>query len=155
MTSNIAQAPDSRTNSEPRMIQMLTPEGERVSSGEYDAFAAELTDEDLRGFYKDMVLVRRVDAEGNALQRQGQLALWPPSVGQEAAQVGSVRAARAQDAADQLPDRPRLVVGDHEGAPVGRARVAGAGQRVEGGGHTWFDSPSATRQTAQFLRRFL
>jgi pyruvate dehydrogenase E1 component alpha subunit len=31
------------------------------------------------------------------LQRQGQLALWPPSFGQEAAQVGSARAARAQD----------------------------------------------------------
>ena len=28
-------------------------------------------------------------------------------------------------------------------------------ERVEGGGHTWFDSPSATRQTAQFLRRYL
>ena len=31
------------------------------------------------------------------LQRQGQLALWPPSFGQEAAQVGSARAARPQD----------------------------------------------------------
>ena len=28
-------------------------------------------------------------------------------------------------------------------------------ERVEGGGHTWFDSPDATRQTAQFLRRYL
>lgn len=28
-------------------------------------------------------------------------------------------------------------------------------QRVEGGGHTWFTNPDATRDTAQFLRRFL
>lgn len=28
-------------------------------------------------------------------------------------------------------------------------------ERVEGGSHTWFDSPNATRQTAQFLRRYL
>ncbi|RAD64333.1 pyruvate dehydrogenase (acetyl-transferring) E1 component subunit alpha, partial [Burkholderia multivorans] len=70
------------------MIQMLTEDGNRVQSGEYDAFAAELTDEDLRGFYRDMVLVRRVDAEGAALQRQGQLGLWAPMFGQEAAQIG-------------------------------------------------------------------
>ncbi|WP_232623759.1 MULTISPECIES: pyruvate dehydrogenase (acetyl-transferring) E1 component subunit alpha [Brevibacterium] len=79
------------------MIQMLTEDGNRVASGEYDAFAAELTDEDLRGFYRDMVLVRRVDAEGAALQRQGQLGLWAPMFGQEAAQIGMGRAARPQD----------------------------------------------------------
>ena len=79
------------------MIQMLTPEGERVSSGEYDVFAAELTTEDLFAFYRDMVLVRRVDAEGNALQRQGQLGLWAPLLGQEAAQIGLGRALRSQD----------------------------------------------------------
>jgi pyruvate dehydrogenase E1 component alpha subunit len=79
------------------MIQMLTPEGERVSSGEYDVFAAELTTEDLFAFYRDMVLVRRVDAEGNALQRQGQLGLWAPLLGQEAAQIGLGRALRTQD----------------------------------------------------------
>ena len=37
---------------------------------------------------------------------------------------------------------------EHCSAPV---RI----ERVEGGGHTWFDSPDATRQTAQFLRRYL
>ena len=84
-------------DSNPRMIQMLTPEGKRVSSGEYDAFAAELSEEDLRGFYRDMVLVRRVDAEGTALQRQGQLGLWAPLLGQEAAQIGMGRALRPQD----------------------------------------------------------
>ena len=36
-----------------------------------------------------MALVRRVDAEAIALQRQGELGLWPSLLGQEAAQIGS------------------------------------------------------------------
>ena len=38
-----------------------------------------------------MVLVRRLDTEATALQRQGELGLWASSLGQEAAQVGSGR----------------------------------------------------------------
>jgi pyruvate dehydrogenase E1 component alpha subunit len=44
-----------------------------------------------------MVVIRAIDTQATNLQRQGQLALWPPSRGQEAAQVGSARAARTQD----------------------------------------------------------
>jgi pyruvate dehydrogenase E1 component alpha subunit len=44
-----------------------------------------------------MVVARRIDAEATALQRQGELALWPPLLGQEAAQVGSARALRDDD----------------------------------------------------------
>lgn len=44
-----------------------------------------------------MVVVRRLDVEATALQRQGELALWPPLQGQEAAQIGSGRALRADD----------------------------------------------------------
>ena len=47
--------------------------------------------------YRDLVLVRRLDAEGHALQRQGELGLWPSLLGQEAAQVGAGRAMKAQD----------------------------------------------------------
>lgn len=56
-----------------------------------------LTDADLEGFYRDMAVIRAFDVQATNLQRQGQLALWPPSFGQEAAQVGSARAARTQD----------------------------------------------------------
>ena len=38
-----------------------------------------------------------IDVEAANLQRQGQLGLWVPSMGQEAAQVGSGHAARPQD----------------------------------------------------------
>jgi len=78
-------------------VQLLTPEGERVEHPEYSQYIADLTDEDIRGFYRDQVLVRRFDAEATALQRQGELGLWASLLGQEAAQVGSARALRSQD----------------------------------------------------------
>ncbi len=73
-------------------IQLLTPEGVRVESPEYDSWVDDLTNDDLLAIYEDMVVVRRFDNEATALQRQGQLGLWPPSLGQEAAQIGSARA---------------------------------------------------------------
>ena len=81
----------------PEMVQLLTPEGQRVPNTEYDEYVKDLTDEDLRGFYRDLVLIRRVDAEATALQRQGELGIWASLLGQEAAQVGSGRALRPQD----------------------------------------------------------
>jgi 2-oxoisovalerate dehydrogenase E1 component alpha subunit len=48
-------------------------------------------------FLRDMVRTRAFDVAAANLQRQGHLALWVPSYGQEAAQVGSARATRAQD----------------------------------------------------------
>jgi len=83
----------------PDMIQVLTPEGERVDTAppEYLEIVDSLTDDDLRGFYRDLVMIRRFDAEATALQRQGELGLWASLLGQEAAQVGSGRALRPQD----------------------------------------------------------
>ena len=81
----------------PEMVQLLNPEGERVPHPEHDAVVDALTDEELRGFYRDLVLIRRFDAEATALQRQGELGLWASLLGQEAAQVGSGRALRPQD----------------------------------------------------------
>jgi pyruvate dehydrogenase E1 component alpha subunit len=51
----------------------------------------------LLGFLRDMVRTRAFDVEAANLQRQGHLALWVPSYGQEAAQVGSGHATRPQD----------------------------------------------------------
>ncbi len=83
----------------PDMVQVLSPEGERVdhASREYLDIVDMLTADDLRGFYRDLVLVRRFDTEATALQRQGELGLWASLLGQEAAQVGSGRALAPQD----------------------------------------------------------
>ncbi|UOE43342.1 thiamine pyrophosphate-dependent dehydrogenase E1 component subunit alpha [Agromyces larvae] len=81
-------------------LQLLTPEGELRPTPEAEAFLPivdALPDAELEQFYRDMAISRRVDIAGANLQRQGQLALWVPSHGQEAAQVGSARAARPQD----------------------------------------------------------
>ncbi len=82
---------------EPELVQLLTPEGERVSHPGYDHLVADVTDDDVRGLYRDLVLARRVDTEAVALQRHGELGLWASLLGQEAAQVGSGRALRPQD----------------------------------------------------------
>jgi 2-oxoisovalerate dehydrogenase E1 component alpha subunit len=79
---------------QPELVQLLTPEGERVDHPDY---TVDLTDEELRGLYRDLVLVRRVDAEATALQRQGELGIWASLLGQEAAQVGSGRALAPDD----------------------------------------------------------
>ena len=81
-------------SAEVELIQLLTPEGERIEHPEY-AFAGD--DEQIKSFYRDMMLVRRVDNEAIALQRQGELGLWPSLLGQEAAQIGAGRSMYRQD----------------------------------------------------------
>ena len=78
----------------PELVQLLTPEGERV---EHPDYALDVGAEELRALYRDLVLVRRVDAEATALQRQGELGIWASLLGQEAAQVGSGRALAPDD----------------------------------------------------------
>ncbi|WP_461029652.1 pyruvate dehydrogenase (acetyl-transferring) E1 component subunit alpha, partial [Streptomyces sparsus] len=79
---------------EPQLVQLLTPTGERV---EHPDFSIDLSADELRGLYRDMVLTRRFDAEATSLQRQGELGLWASLLGQEAAQIGSARALRDDD----------------------------------------------------------
>jgi len=81
-------------------VQLLTPDGERVDSVTTDdgvTYSVDFTDDEYRALYRDLVTVRRLDAEATALQRQGELGIWASLLGQEAAQVGSGRAMRAQD----------------------------------------------------------
>ncbi|MFI9721052.1 pyruvate dehydrogenase (acetyl-transferring) E1 component subunit alpha [Streptomyces sp. NPDC052396] len=79
---------------EPQLVQLLTPEGERV---EHPDYSIDVTPGELRGLYRDMVLTRRFDGEATTLQRQGELGLWASLLGQEAAQIGSGRASRPDD----------------------------------------------------------
>ena len=87
----------SPAHDEHELVQLLTPEGERIPNPEYDPLIADVTEDHVRGFYRDLVLARRVDTEAVALQRHGELGLWASLLGQEAAQVGSGRALRPQD----------------------------------------------------------
>ncbi|RJU02474.1 pyruvate dehydrogenase (acetyl-transferring) E1 component subunit alpha [Arthrobacter frigidicola] len=81
----------------PGMVQFLDPDGHLFEHAEYGSFSSGTGAERLKALYRDMYLIRRFDQEATALQRQGQLALWVPLTGQEAAQIGSGRALQAQD----------------------------------------------------------
>ena len=75
-------------------VQLLDPAGNRV---DHPDFSFTGTDAEIAASLRDMVLTRRYDAEATALQRKGELGLWPPSLGQEAAQVGSAKAITDRD----------------------------------------------------------
>ena len=97
MTDSVAGMPPASAGAAdgvPELVQLLTPEGERV---EHPDYALDIGAEELRALYRDLVLVRRVDAEATALQRQGELGIWASLLGQEAAQVGSGRAMAEDD----------------------------------------------------------
>jgi 2-oxoisovalerate dehydrogenase E1 component subunit alpha len=80
----------------PDTVQLLTPEGERV---EHPDYPLDISAGQVRDLYRDLVLVRRIDFEAIALQRQGELGIWASLLGQEAAQVGSGRALEPRDMA--------------------------------------------------------
>ncbi len=81
------------------LVQLLTPEGVRVGDARFDSYVSDVDVAGLQDLYRDMVLVRRFDREANALQRQGQLGIWVPLLGQEAAQIGAGRALAPHDMA--------------------------------------------------------
>ena len=87
------------TGTEPNdpYVQLIRPSGARVEDAFYGRWVQDVDAETLRSLYRDMVLVRRIDTEATSLQRQGELGLWPPLLGQEAAQIGSARALRPSD----------------------------------------------------------
>nr|WP_293782422.1 pyruvate dehydrogenase (acetyl-transferring) E1 component subunit alpha [uncultured Aeromicrobium sp.] len=80
---------------EHELVQLLSPDGIRHSDPRFPA--DDVGRAQVEGWYRDLVLTRRIDTEAFALQRHGELGLWPPALGQEAAQVGSGRALRPQD----------------------------------------------------------
>lgn len=78
-------------------VQLLNPDGVRRENPAFDPWVADVTDDQLASLYEDMVVIRRIDTEATALQRQGELGLWAPLLGQEASQIGSARALRDDD----------------------------------------------------------
>ncbi len=100
-------------------IQLLSPEGtlvENDTTAQYLPHVAALTEQQLKDLHREMVVIRRFDIEAANLQRQGQLALWIPSLGQEAAQVGSAYATRPQD--HIFPSYREHVIARMRGVPL-------------------------------------
>ena len=113
-----------------------------------------------------MILARRLDRECIALQRQGELTVYPGFEGQEAAQIGSAHRARARRL--RLPDLPRARRGPgprRRPRPVPRSTTAAPGTAVptipapRGSGRSASPSPprsstpSATRWARSWTAR--
>ncbi len=80
-------------------VQLLDPTGRRVQPAQPDADRAypEPSPEALVELYRRMVVGRRFDAQATTLTKQGRLAVYPSSRGQEACQVAGILALRATD----------------------------------------------------------
>lgn len=78
-------------------VHILNPDGTLTADSGYEADLKALSEDDLRQMYRYMVVARRVDAEATNLQRQGELGVYVPSLGQEAAQVGAAYALGERD----------------------------------------------------------
>jgi len=72
-------------------LQLLAPSGEAGPGAHLPP------DDILLDLYRRMVVGRRFDAQATALTKQGRLAVYPSSHGQEACEVGAVVALREQD----------------------------------------------------------
>jgi pyruvate dehydrogenase E1 component alpha subunit len=84
--------PEPRRGSEATPERILDPDGRAI--GDTDVG---LTGEELQAILRSMILARRLDRECIALQRQGELTVYPGFEGQEAAQIGSAWALGPDD----------------------------------------------------------
>lgn len=89
-----AGLPETLTTVQLEPIVLVGPDGQ--PTGE-DRYSRDLPEETLSWLYEMMVVTRALDGEFINLQRQGELALFPSSNGQEAAQVGATAALRKTD----------------------------------------------------------
>ncbi|WP_270408045.1 thiamine pyrophosphate-dependent dehydrogenase E1 component subunit alpha [Brachybacterium paraconglomeratum] len=73
-------------------LRLLAEDGTRRPDAQLDPYLRDVDQEKLVALLHDMTVIRALDDEAVALQRQGELGLWPPLRGQEAAQIGLARA---------------------------------------------------------------
>ena len=56
------------------LVRLLDADGVRHSDDRFDAWVSDIGPEQLLDLYEDMRVIRRIDAEATALQRQGESA---------------------------------------------------------------------------------
>src|SRR5690606_2520369 len=78
-------------------LYVLAEGGTRHPDPTLDPLLRDVDEALLTRLYLDMAVIRALDDEAVALQRQGELGLWPPLRGQEAAQIGLARALPSTD----------------------------------------------------------
>ena len=76
------------------MVEILAPDGTLLPDHGQDL---DLKDEDLKALWRVMVLTRELDTEATNLQRQGELGVYTPALGQEGIQAGAAYALEDRD----------------------------------------------------------
>ncbi|NKE08527.1 MULTISPECIES: thiamine pyrophosphate-dependent enzyme [Kocuria] len=79
------------------VVRLLDENGQRCENSRFGPWVEDVDVQTVQSLYRSMFRARRLDEMCTALQRQGQIVLWPPLRGQEAAQVGSARAVGEHD----------------------------------------------------------
>lgn len=74
-------------------VRLIDPDGVRVHDPRYDFPSTK----ELRSLYRSMVIGKRFNEQASALVRQGRLAVYPSSRGQEACQVAAAAVLRRGD----------------------------------------------------------
>lgn len=119
------------------LVRLLDEHGVRQHDERFSRWVDDVDAEALRGMHRSMVRARRLDEMATALQRQGEMALWPPLRGQEAAQVGSALAQGEDDYV--FPSYREHAVVLERGVPAEQVLVQFRGHAASG----W--KPSETR----------
>jgi 2-oxoisovalerate dehydrogenase E1 component alpha subunit len=86
----VSHDPETASGTDP--VRILSPDGEPVGDPDVG-----LAVDELRSILRWMIVARRLDRECIALQRQGELTVYPGFEGQEAAQIGSAWALGRED----------------------------------------------------------
>ncbi len=81
----------------PRPVQLIDPTGAQVAQSGTRRDYRMPADDRLQDLWRHMVLGRRFDLQATALTKQGRLAVYPSSRGQEACQVGAIRSLTERD----------------------------------------------------------
>ena len=97
MTTTLPPGPDRVSETLPPGASPLTLIGADGDARDAEGVLVMPPDEVLRELLRQMIIGRRFDAQATALTKQGRLAVYPSSRGQEACQVGAVLALRDQD----------------------------------------------------------
>ena len=98
MDENGAEAADSTDSiadplADEDLYRVLGPDGVPLP----DATVPDLSDEQFRAIYRDLVTTRRFDERAVSLQRQGRIGTYAPCAGQEGSAVGSTHALADRD----------------------------------------------------------
>lgn len=79
------------------VIRILDQDGHLHADDRFSPWIEDLDRDAVAGMYRSMIRARKLDEMATSLQRQGQIVLWPPLRGQEAAQVASAKATGPED----------------------------------------------------------